>query len=107
MCLDGLLAGNLDVLGGSLADDDALVGKVHLGGVGGVWLPLVGGARGGLLEHLVDLLEGETLGLWDEEVGKGEGDAAEGAPHEEDLGAEVGLARLGADEVRGDDTDDL
>lgn len=69
--------------------------------------PLVGGAGGGLLEHLVDLLEGEALGLGDEEVGEGEGGAAEGAPHEEDLGAEVGLSLLGTDEVWGDDTDDL
>ncbi|KFZ18290.1 hypothetical protein V502_04170 [Pseudogymnoascus sp. VKM F-4520 (FW-2644)] len=93
--------------GRAVADDDALVGEVHLGGEGGVGDPLVGGAGGGLLEHLVDLLQGEALGLGDEEVGEGEGDAAEGAPHEEDLGAEVGLALLGTDEVWGDDTDDL
>ncbi|KFZ02513.1 hypothetical protein V500_00150 [Pseudogymnoascus sp. VKM F-4518 (FW-2643)] len=85
--------------GRAVADDDALVGEVHLGGEGGVGDPLVGGAGGGLLEHLVDLLQGEALGLGDEEVGEGEGDAAEGAPHEEDLGAEVGLALLGTDET--------
>ena len=80
---------------------------MHLSGEGGVGNPFVGGARGGLLQHLVDLLEGETLGLGDEEVGEGEGDAAEGAPHEEDLCAEVGLSLLSTDEVGGDDTDDL
>lgn len=69
--------------------------------------PFVGGAGGGLLEHLVDLLEGETLGLRNEEVGEGEGEAAEGAPHEEDLGTKVGLSALRTDQVRGDDTDDL
>jgi hypothetical protein len=72
-----------------------------------VWHPLVGGAGCGLLQHLVDLLEGETLCLRDEEVGEGEGDAAEGAPHEEDLCAEVGLALLGTDQVGGDDSNDL
>lgn len=91
----------------AVADDDALVGKVHLGGEGGVGNPFVRGARGGLLEHLVDLLEGEALGLGDEEVGEGEREAAEGTPHEEDLGAEVGLALLGSDEVWSDDTDNL
>ncbi|KFZ08750.1 hypothetical protein V501_05831 [Pseudogymnoascus sp. VKM F-4519 (FW-2642)] len=93
--------------GGTVGDDDSLLCEVHLGGEGGVGHPFVGGARGGLLEHLVDLLEGEALGLGDEEVGEGEGDAAEGAPHEEHLGAEVGLSRLLADEVGGDDCDDL
>lgn len=44
---------------------------------------------------------------YDKEVGEGEGDAAEGAPEEEDLGAEVGVAFGGADKVGGDDTNDL
>ena len=49
---------------------DVLLAKVHLGGEGGVGLPLARGARSGLLHHLVDLLEGKTLGLGDEEVGE-------------------------------------
>ena len=69
--------------------------------------PLGGGAGRRLLEHAVDLLQGETLGLGDEEVGEGEGDEAERAPHEVDLGAEVGVALGRPDEVGGDDTDDL
>ncbi|KFY92569.1 hypothetical protein V500_04144 [Pseudogymnoascus sp. VKM F-4518 (FW-2643)] len=75
--------------GGTVGDDDSLL------------------SEGGLLEHLVDLLEGEALSLGDEEVGEGEGDAAEGALHEEYLSAEVGLSQLLADEVGGDDCDDL
>lgn len=45
-----------------------LLAKVHLSGEGGVGLPLARGAGSGLLQHLVDLLEGKTLGLGDEEV---------------------------------------
>ena len=33
----------------------------HLGGEGGAWLPLGRGTRGGLLEHLVDLLKSKAL----------------------------------------------
>jgi hypothetical protein len=40
-----------------------------IGRESGVRPPLGGSARGGLLHHLVDLLEGEALGLGDEEVG--------------------------------------
>jgi hypothetical protein len=47
-----------------------LLAKVHLGSKGGVGLPLARGAGSGLLQHLVDLLEGKTLGLGDEEVGE-------------------------------------
>lgn len=49
---------------------DVLLAEVHLGGEGGVGLPLARGAGSGLLQHLVDLLEGKTLGLGDEEVGE-------------------------------------
>lgn len=47
-----------------------LLGEVHIGGEGGGWLPLGGGAGGGLLQHLVDLLKGKTLGLRNEEEGE-------------------------------------
>ena len=67
--------------------------------------PLRRSARAGLLHHLVNLFEGKTLRLWDEEVGVHEGAGAEAAPDEEDGGAQVGL--VGVDHVGGDDGDDL
>jgi len=97
----------LDVLGAAeVVDGDALVGETHLGGEGGVWHPSGGGYGGGLLHHSVDLLEGEALGLRNEEVGEEEGEDAEGSPHEEDLGTEVGIALVGSNEVWGDDGND-
>ena len=80
-----------------------------------------------LFHHLVDLLEGEAFGFglrgdvlacanllrgeivmtYDQEVGKGRGEAAEGTPEEEDLGTEVRVALVGTDQVRGNDSDDL
>jgi hypothetical protein len=74
------------------------------GGEGGGRLPLGGSARGGLLHHLVDLFEGKTLSLRNEEVGVHESACAEATPHEEDAGLEVAL--VGVDHVRGDDSDD-
>lgn len=67
-------------------------------------LPASGGTGGSLLHHLVDLLEGKTLGLRDEEVSVDESASAQGAPDKEDLSAEVTLVRV--DHVRGDDGDD-
>ena len=80
-----------------------LLGDTHLLSVGGAWLPLGRVAWGSLLEHAVDLLEGETLGLWHEEVGVDEAASAEGAPDEEHLGAEVALVLT--DHVWSDDSD--
>ena len=88
-----------------LRGQGALISETHISREGGVRHPLAGVAGGGLLEHAVDLLEGETLGLGDEEVGVDEADGAEGAPDEEDFRAEVAL--VGADHVGGDDCDDL
>ena len=82
----------------------SLLGEAHVGSEGAVGDPLGGVARGGLLEHAVDLLEGEALGLGDEEVAVEEADGAEGAPDEEDLGSEVALVL--ANHVGGDDGDD-
>jgi hypothetical protein len=98
---DGALA--LDVLGDVRAELGAVL-HAHLGGVGAVRLPLGRGAGSGLLHHLVDLLEGETLGLRDEEPGVHEGARAQASPDEEDRRLEVAL--VGADHVRGDDGDD-
>jgi len=69
-----------------------------------VRLPLGRSARGGLLHHLVDLLEGQTLGLGNEEPGVDEGARAQASPNEEDRRLEVAL--VSADHVRGDDSDD-
>jgi hypothetical protein len=80
---------------------------MHIGREGRMRHPLAGRTGSGLLEHAVDLLERETLGLGHEEVGEGPADAAKTAPHEEDVGAEVGVALAGADEVGGDCCDDL
>jgi len=66
--------------------------------------PFAGVAWRYLLEHSVDLLERKALGLGHQEVGEENADDAEGAPHEEDLGRQVGI--LGVDQVRGDDGDD-
>ena len=82
----------------------ALVGDTHLLGEGGLGPPAGGVAWGDLLEHAVDLLEGEALGLWHEHVGVDEATNAEGAPDEEDLCAEVAL--VSADHVWSDDGDD-
>ena len=51
--------------------------------------------------ELVDLLEGQTLGLVDHEVDEGDTDEAEAAPDEEDLGLQVGVARALIDHVGG------
>jgi hypothetical protein len=88
-----------------LRGQGSLIGETHVSREGGVRNPLAGVAGRGLLEHAVDLLEGETLGFRDEEVGVDEADGAEGAPDEEDFRAEVAL--VGADHIGGDDSDDL
>jgi len=49
---------------------DVLLAQVHLRSEGAVGLPLARGAGSSLLKHLVDLLEGEALGLGNEEVGE-------------------------------------
>lgn len=88
-----------------LRGECSLVGHAHISSEGGVRHPLAGVARGGLLEHAVDLLERQALGFGNEEVAVHQADGAERAPDEEDLGAQVALGR--ADHVGGDDCDDL
>ena len=73
-------------------------------GEGGGRLPASRGTGSGLLHHLVDLLKGKTLGLRDEEEGVDECTSAKASPNEEDAGLEVAL--VGADHVRGDDSND-
>jgi hypothetical protein len=113
------------VLGGDVLerDLDVLLGQVHLGGEGGVGLPLARSAGCGLLHHLVDLLERKSLCLGNEEVGEEDfytldrcvevwieakltRNTAQSTPHEEDVGAELGGAGALSDQVRCDDGDD-
>ena len=83
----------------------ALVRETHFRSESAVGYPFTGVAGCGLFQHAVDLFEGETLGFGDEEVGVDEAADAEGAPDEEDFGAEV--AFVGVDHVGGDDCNDL
>jgi len=105
-----LLLGNdglgLGLGGGAASNCDTLLGETHFLRECGVRDPFGRCAWVGLLQHLVDLLERETLGLGDEEVGEGERDAAESTPQEEHFRAQVGIARIAADEVWSDDSND-
>lgn len=75
-----------DSLDGQLATGS----QTHVGSEGRVGLPSWRLAwRASLLHHAVDLLEGETLGLPDEEVGVQEAEDTGRAPDEEDPGTEV------------------
>tara|TARA_R110002003_G_scaffold1113_3_gene22427 strand:- start:16067 stop:16372 length:306 start_codon:yes stop_codon:yes gene_type:complete len=87
-------------------DLDVLLTKVHLSRKRAVGLPVARGAGSSLLKHLVDLLESKTLGLRDEEVGESEGDAAESAPHEEDVGTETSGVGAVGNEIGGNDSND-
>jgi len=91
-------------VGDSRTNSARLLVDIHLTSEGRVRNPLGRSARGGLLHHLVHLLQSKTLGLGDEEVGVDEGAGAERAPEEEDLGAKVALVSV--DHVGGDDGDD-
>lgn len=104
----GLDGGSLSLGGNVLSADwdlEVLLTEVHLRSKGAVRLPLARSAGRSLLKHLVDLLEGKTLGFGNEEVGEEEGDAAKTAPHEEDVGAETSGVGSVSHKVGGDDTD--
>lgn len=63
-------------------------------------LPVKGlSSNADLVVELVDLLEGQTLGLVDEKVDEGDAQETAAEPDEEDLGLEVGLAGTVVDEV--------
>ena len=74
------------------------------GSEGGGRLPLGRGAGSGLLHHLVDLLQRQTLGLGDQEVGVDPGSSAETTPDEED--GRLHVATVRSDHVGGDDGND-
>jgi len=94
---------SLDI-GNDFGLESALVSETHIRGEGRLGLPASRCAGSGLLHHAVDLFEGKTLGLGDEEVGVDEAAGAEGAPDEEHLGTEVALVLT--NHVGGDDSDD-
>jgi len=83
---------------------NALLDQAHLGREGRVRNPASGVSGGNFFHHLIDLFEGKTFGLGYEEVGKGYGDDAQGAPHEEDLRSEIRV--LLVNEIGSDDCDD-
>jgi len=71
-----------------------------------VWHPFSGGSWGGLFQHAINLLEGQALGFWDEEIGVHEADSAKTSPEEEDLWAEIDTAAGCGGDVWCDDGDD-
>jgi hypothetical protein len=74
----------------------------HLLGVGVVRNPASGLAGRDFVHHSVNLLERQSLGLRDEEVGEENADEASRTPEEEYLGPEVCLVL--PDEVWGNDS---
>lgn len=70
-----------------------------------MWDPSAGSPWCRLLQHLVDLFEGEAFSFGYEEVGVDEAGGAKGAPEEEDFGLQKGFVFVY--EVGGDDCDDL
>lgn len=74
--------------------DLVLLSVSLLGSKGIVRSPLGGVARVGLLQHGVDLLQRQTLGLRDQEECVNEAACAQTSPHVKDLGAQVGLVRV-------------
>jgi hypothetical protein len=99
VCLEDT-ALSLDILD-DLQVELATVGVADGAGEGLVGDPLGGGTRGGLLHHAVDLLEGKTLGLGDQEPRVHEGASTETSPDEEDRRSKVAL--VGVDHVGSDD----
>jgi hypothetical protein len=90
----------LHIIDNALLENTLVVG--HRAGEGLSWLPLGRVAGSSLLEHLVDLLQGQALGLGDQEVGVDESAGAKTTPDEEDRGAQVALVLT--NHVGGDDS---
>lgn len=83
-----------------------LLRHTHVLRKGAVRHPLAGRSRSALLQHLVNLLKRKTLRLRDEEVREQERDTAQRSPEEEHLGAQVGVAFFGTDQVGGNNGND-
>jgi hypothetical protein len=86
-------------------DDQALLASTHGLGESDSGLPLGRGTRGCLLHHLVDLFQGQALGLRNDEVGIDERHSAKAAPDEEDGRFKVALVSV--NHIGGDDGNDL
>jgi len=69
--------------------------------------PLRARHRRCLLQHPINLFEGEALSFGNQDNGVDEAEEAEGTPEEENLGAEVNAAACCGGDVWGDDCDDL
>ncbi len=98
---DGSLA--FDVGDDLLVEDTATAAHLLREGLGRS--PLGGGSRSGLFHHSVNLLQGKTLGLRDEDEGVDKGAGAKTTPDEED--GRLQVASILVNHVRGDDGDDL
>ncbi|KAH3668419.1 hypothetical protein OGAPHI_002173 [Ogataea philodendri] len=66
-----------------------------LGSEGAVWLPLGRSQWSSLFKHLVNLLQSQTLGFWDQQNGVQQAASAQGSPDEEHLGSKVTLVLVG------------
>lgn len=86
-------------------DDQALLASTHCLGKSDSGLPLGRGTRGRLLHHLVDLFQGQALGLRNDVVGIDERRSAKATPDEEDGRFKVALVFV--NHIGGDDGNDL
>jgi len=95
---------NMLYLGDVLLIETTPFGHTHFLAESGMWLPCGRGTSSRLSKHVIDLLEGQSLSLGDEEVGVDESACAQTTPNPEDVGTEITLVR--SDHIRGDDSDD-
>jgi hypothetical protein len=86
--------------------DFTMLGHTHLISESGSRSPASRLARSNLLQHLINLLKRQPLGLRNEEVSVDASAGAQSTPDEEDLGTEVALSLGLADHVGGDGGDD-
>jgi len=83
-----------------------LLNQAHISGESAVRDPFGGCPWSSLFQHTINLLEGETLGLGNEDECIDQAQGAEGAPNEEDARTEIGFMWICADHIGGDDCDD-
>ena len=85
----------------------SLVRHAHLRRKSLVRSPSAAGARRGLLEHLINLLQAKALGLGNKEVRVDQAASAQRTPEEKHLGTEVAITGILTDQVGRDDGDEL
>jgi hypothetical protein len=85
--------------------ESAFLRNTGVGSIRGMRYPFRGVTRSGLFHHAVNLFQGKSLGLINEEIGIEEAEKAERPPDEEDLGAKIAL--VGSHHVWGNDSDNL